>query len=86
MKRWKQRAASQGMPKICRRLGERQEDAPLFDPRKSQPLWYLVLSPPVSRTGKHILLIFKLPSLGSHHGGLDKEYKVLGKGIMDTAV
>lgn len=86
MKRWKQRLASQRMPKICRRLGERQEDAPSLTPEGASPAGTLFSALQSPELRKHTLLIFKSPSLGSHHGGRDKGYKVLGKGIMDTAV
>lgn len=57
-----------------------------LSPERASPSGTLFSALQSPELRKHILLIFKSPSLGSHHGGIDKEYKVLGKGIMDTAV
>lgn len=62
MKRWKERATSQAMPKICQRLGEKQEVALSLSPERASPAGALLsaLQPP--ELCKHMLLIFKSPT------------------------
>lgn len=53
---------------------------PSLSPGRASPAGTLFSALQSPELRKQTLLIFKSPSLGSHHGGPDKGYKVLGKG------
>lgn len=80
-KRWKERATSQVMPKICQRLGEKQEVALSLSPERASPAGALLsaLQPP--ELCKHVLLIFKSPSLRSSPWWPPKRIQVLWEEI-----